>query len=153
VTLANADGIRDMSLEDFFGDHRETAIRPGEILKEVTLPVHTSGEGASYRTFGLRKANFITVAGVAAYVRFEIEKCVEARITLGAVAPTPLLVPAAAESLIGQSWDEERIEKAATAAQAAAVPISDVRGSSEHRKELVKALCKKALEIAEGRAR
>ena len=153
VTLATADGIRDVSLEDFFGDHRETAIQPGEILKEVVLPIKAPGEGASYQTFGLRKANFITVAGVAAYLRFEGETCADARITLGAVAPIPLLVPGAAEALKGETWDDERIEKAATAAQEAAIPISDIRGSAEHRRELVKELCRRALDSAEGRAR
>ncbi len=153
VTLATSDGIREVSLADFFGGHRETAIQPGEILTEVVVPIRASGEGASYQTFGLRKANFITVAGVAAYLRFEGERCAEARIALGAVAPTPLLVPGAAEILIGQLLDEERVEKAAAAAQEAAIPISDVRGSAEHRRELVKALCKRALQTAEGRVR
>jgi len=153
VTLATSDGIREVSLADFFGDHRETAVEPGEILTEVVVPIRASGEGASYQTFGLRKANFITVAGVAAYLRFEGERCAEARIALGAVAPTPLLVPGAAEILRGQLLDEERVEKAAAAAQEAAIPISDVRGSAEHRKELVRALCKRALDTAEGRAR
>lgn len=153
VTLAASDDIRDVPLADFFGGHRETAVEPGEILTEVVVPIRASGEGASYQTFGLRKANFITVAGVAAYLRFEGETCVEARIALGAVAPTPLLVPAAAESLTGESWDEERVERAAAVAQEAAIPISDVRGSAEHRRELVKALCIRALETAEGRAR
>jgi len=120
LILATADGIRDVSLETFFGHHRETALEPGEILKEVIVPIRAPGEGASYQTFGLRKANFITVAGVAASLRFEGNECAAARITLGAVAPTPLLVPAAAEALVGATWDKERIERAAIAAQEAA---------------------------------
>jgi carbon-monoxide dehydrogenase medium subunit len=120
---------------------------------DVVVPVRGQGEGASYQAFGLRSANFITVAGVAAYLRVEDGVCSEARITLGAVAPTPLLVAEAADLIRGNPPSAELFQRASAVARASAVPISDVRGTAEHRRELVETLCARALLVAEGRSR
>jgi carbon-monoxide dehydrogenase medium subunit len=151
--VAGPEKRRELALEEFFGDHRRTVLRPGQILVEIVVPARTPGEGAAYRAFGLRAANFITVAGVAAFLRLEEGLCREARIALGAVAPTPLPVPGLEERLVGRALDEAVIKQAALAAREAAAPISDVRGSAEHRRELVEALCVQALRAAEERAR
>jgi carbon-monoxide dehydrogenase medium subunit len=153
VVVVGVQERRELPLEKFFGDHRRTVLQAGEILVEVAVPIRSSGEGAAYRAFGLRAANYITVAGVAACIQLEKGVCRQARIALGAVAPTPVLVPAAAERLVGSPLDEAGISEAARAARAAAAPISDVRGTAEHRRELVEALCVRALRAAEGRAR
>jgi carbon-monoxide dehydrogenase medium subunit len=153
AVVAGPEKRRELPLEEFIGDHRRTVLEPGEILVEVVVPTRGSGEGVAYRAFGLRAANYITVAGVAAFLRLEEGVCRQARIALGAVAPTPVLVPAAAERLVGSPLDEAAIGEAARAARAGAAPLSDVRGSAEHRRELVEALCVRALRAAEGRAR
>jgi carbon-monoxide dehydrogenase medium subunit len=143
---------RDLPLEAFFQDHRKTPLAAGEILVEVSVPVRASGDGGAYEAFGSRKANFITVAGVAAFLHLKDEVCLEARIALGAVSPTPILVPAARERLVGGPMDDASIRATARAARAAAAPISDVRGSSAHRAELVEVLCRRTLEKARTRA-
>jgi carbon-monoxide dehydrogenase medium subunit len=150
--LAVPEKRREVPLEEFFSDHRRTVLEPGQILVEIVVPAKTSGEGAAYRAFGLRAANFITVAGVAAFLRLEDGLCKAARIALGAVAPTPLLVPGVEERLVGRPLDDATITAAALAAREAAAPISDVRGSAEHRRELVEALCVQALGTAVERA-
>jgi carbon-monoxide dehydrogenase medium subunit len=152
VGIQGPDGRRDLSLEDFFQDHRKTRLREGEILVEIVVPVRAPGEGVAYDAFGLRAANFITVAGVAAALRIGDGVCRGARIALGAVAPTPLLVPSAQERLLGSRLDEDRIREASVAAREAAAPISDVRGSSRHRSELVEVLCGRVLAKARDRA-
>jgi carbon-monoxide dehydrogenase medium subunit len=153
VVLAGPQGREEVSLEAFFRDHRQQVLEEGQLLAEVVLPVRGAGEGAAYRAFGLRKANYITVAAVAAFVRMEDGVCAEARITLGAVAPTPLTVPEAAALLRGRPLSEELFAEAAARARDAALPISDLRGSAEHRRELVAVLCRRALRTAEERAR
>jgi carbon-monoxide dehydrogenase medium subunit len=152
VGIQGPDGRRGLSLEDFFQDHRQTRLREGEILVEIVVPVRKPGEGVAYDAFGLRAANFITVAGVAAALRIGDGVCRGARVALGAVAPTPLLVPSAQEPLLGTRLDEDRIREASVAARKAAAPISDVRGSSRHRSELIEVLCGRVLEKARDRA-
>jgi carbon-monoxide dehydrogenase medium subunit len=76
-----------------------------------------------------------------------------ARVALGAVAPTPLLVEEAAAALIGKPLSETTIAAAAAAAQAAARPISDMRGTIEQRRHLVGVLTRRTLQRAGARAR
>ena len=152
VQLVSTGGRRDLPLTEFFGGHRETALRPDEVLVQVALRVRRAGEGAAYRAFGQRAANFITVAGAAACLRLEKGRCTEARITLGAVAPTPIRVSAAESLLVGGRPDGAAVAAAARAARERAAPISDVRGSAEHRRDLVEALCARAIVAALERA-
>jgi len=72
----------------------------------------------------------------------------EARIVLGAVSPTPKLVPDAGDMLVGSPLDEDVIERVSTAAIKAAEPISDVRGSAEFRCEIVGVMTRRALNTA-----
>lgn len=153
VVVATPEGARNLSLVEFFGDHRKTVLEPGHLLAEVIIPARVTGEGAAYRAFGLRATNFITVAGAAAYLRVDGARCTEARLALGAVAPTPFLVPGAAQVLVGTDLRDEDLTKVGLAAGAAATPISDIRGSAEHRRELVIGLCVRALRASRERAR
>ena len=76
-----------------------------------------------------------------------------ARVALGAVAPTPLLVPEAGEALVGAEVDNGAIDKAAELAKAAARPISDMRGTAEQRRHLAEVLTRRALRSALDRAK
>jgi carbon-monoxide dehydrogenase medium subunit len=97
----------------------------------------------------------IAVVGAGASVTLDPAKqeIVSARIALGAVAPTPLLVEEAGTFLTGKEISEENIREAAAIAQAAARPISDLRGTAEFRRHLCAVLTKRALEKAIERAR
>jgi carbon-monoxide dehydrogenase medium subunit len=153
VEVATPEGSKQVPLDEFFGYHRRTVLEPGHLLSEVAVPVRAAGEGAAYEAFGLRAANFITVAGVAAYLRMTEGRCTEARVALGAVAPTPVLVPRAAARLLEGAADEEDVRQVAAVAAVEAAPIADIRGSAEHRRELVEELCLRALRKARERAR
>jgi carbon-monoxide dehydrogenase medium subunit len=152
AVVAATKGRREIPMDGFFRGVRSTTMLPGEILVEILVPARKPGEGARYEAFGQRAAAFITVAGVAASVRLEGEICSHARVVLSAVAPTPLLVTAASERLTGRPLDEAAMAEAADLARKAARPISDVRGSAQHRRDLVETLTVRALRAARKRA-
>jgi len=97
----------------------------------------------------------IAVVGAAAAVTLDDKKtrCTAARIALAAVAPTPLLVPEAGAALVDGELNDTLISKAASLAQAASRPISDMRGDADYRRHLVGVLVKRALKGAVQRAR
>jgi len=153
VRLQGRDGERSLPLADFFVGPRETVRKPSEILVDVTVAEKTPQDGAGYETFGLRRASFITVAGVAAWVRLDEGTCREARVVLGAVGPTPLFAREAGTCLVGGRLEAAALDEAAAAAARAALPISDVRGSADQRRHLVEVLTRRALKRALERTR
>lgn len=152
--LLGPDGERAVALEEFFVGARETRLEPAEVLVDVVVPVRKPREGACYEVFGRRGAGFITVAGVAACVRLgEADLCESARVVLGAVAETPLYVPEAGARLEGRTLDDDALAAAAECARVASRPICDVRGSAEHRADVLEVLATRALRAARERAR
>lgn len=150
VRVAGAAGERLIALEDFFQAPGKTSLQSGEILTGVEIPAPLPGTGAVYIKHGRRKGHEIAMVGVCALINLEpgTGKIAQARIALGAVAPTPLRAKAAEEILAGQLPDPTLLEKAANLATDAATPISDVRGSAEYRKLLVQVLTLRALQQA-----
>ena len=146
-------GSRALPVEDFFVGPRETVRRNDEILTEVFVPQPPARFGAAYARFGLREANSVAVAAVAASLALKEDGTVgKARICLSAVAAKPTVVAAAESLLAGKIVDESTFGRAAEAAMAAAQPISDVRGSADYRRELVGTLTRRALFTAQKRA-
>jgi carbon-monoxide dehydrogenase medium subunit len=89
----------------------------------------------------------IALVGVAVLLVVEPKtgRCLEARIALGAVAPTPIRVPQAEAVLWDQKPTEKLLDTAADLAAAAATPISDIRASAEYRREMVNVLTRRGL--------
>jgi carbon-monoxide dehydrogenase medium subunit len=153
VELRSRGNTRRLPLEAFFLGPRRTALAPGEILAAVLVPFPPKRFGAAYARFALREANACAVAGVAAGLLLDDGGTVQAaRIVLGAVSPTPLLVPAAASRLVGRPLDDTALDEAAAEAFDAASPISDIRGSAAYRREIVGVLARRAVRLAGRRA-
>jgi carbon-monoxide dehydrogenase medium subunit len=149
VVLWSPAGQRNVPLEAFFTGPRQTILRPSEILTAVHVPRIPPGFGAAYARFGLRDGNTIAVAAVAASLQLHADGTVKnVRIVLGAVAPIPKLVGSAGTELIGRLPDDGAFDHVADLAMKAAEPISDVRGSADFRRELVRVLTKRALATA-----
>ena len=95
----------------------------------------------------------IAVAGAGVSVTFDGDGvCTRARVSIGAVAPTALLVPAAAQALVGTKVDDGDLRAAEAACGEAASPITDKRGTVEYRRHVVGVLCRRAGAIAKERA-
>lgn len=152
LRVASANGTRDVAAEDFFVGARRTVLSPGELLVEVRLPSPSPYSGTSFERFGLRKGLSVAVASVAARVELAGARIVGAAVALGAVAPTPMLVPEAASILCGQRPSAQLFARAARACAVAARPISDIRGSAEFRRQIIEVLARRAMERAAARA-
>ena len=95
----------------------------------------------------------IAVAGAGVSVVLDNGTLKEARVALASVAPTPLFVRDAGESLVGKPTNDESVQKAAEIARDAAKPITDMRGTIEYRRHLCEVLTRRALNIAIQRAK
>jgi CO/xanthine dehydrogenase FAD-binding subunit len=151
--IAGPAGARTVPVRAFCTAPGQTVLRRGEILASIHLPPPTPGSGAHYLRFIPRHEMDIAVVGVGAWVVLQEGRISDARIALGAVAPTPLSVDDAAAALIGRGPSEDAYADAARQAQEAACPIDDVRGSIAQRRHLVGVLTKRALRGAVARAR
>lgn len=150
-----AGGSREVPVEEFCTGPGRNVLARGEMLGAVHLPPPPANSGAHYLRFIPRNEMDIAVVGAGASVVLSDDRrrLVGARIALGAVAPTPLLIREAEQALAGREPTEEAIAAAAAMAQAAARPIADVRGTAEFRRHLVGVLTRRALRGAIERAR
>jgi CO/xanthine dehydrogenase FAD-binding subunit len=149
-------GTRRLPVENFFTGPGQNSLEVGEFLLHIELPAPAANSGVRYKRFIPRAEMDIAVAGVGSSVILDSNKSkiTSARIALASVAPTPILVKAAGALLEGKGIDDEKaIEEAATIARDAARPISDMRGTIEHRKQLVYVLTKRTLKDAIQRAK
>jgi carbon-monoxide dehydrogenase medium subunit len=142
-------------VEKFCTAPGRTVLARGELLVSLHLPAPRPHTGAHYLRFIPRNEMDIAVvgAGVAVTLDTTRTRCVAARVALAAVAPTPLVVPEAGAALVDGALSEEHFDRVAALAQAAARPISDMRGDADYRRHLVGVLTKRALRGAIARAK
>ena len=124
----------------------------GDVVS-LHFPSPAPHSGAAWERFIPRNEMDIAVTNAGAAVRFNGDAVDFARIAIGAVAPTALLVREAADALIGKPLTEDTIKAAGEAAKAAARPIDDMRGSIKQRKHLSSILVQRTLRKAAERAR
>jgi carbon-monoxide dehydrogenase medium subunit len=153
--IAGPDGTREVAVEDFCTAPGRTVLAKGEFLISLHFPTPEEHSGAYYRRFISRNEMDIAVVGVGASVVLcdDHSRFVSARIAVAAVAPTPLFVRDAGDALTGQAVSDESIQKASEIAQAAARPISDMRGTAEYRTHLTGVLTRRVLNGAVQRAK
>jgi CO/xanthine dehydrogenase FAD-binding subunit len=141
-------GERVVPAEKFFLGPRRTVLQAGEILTEILVPLR-KGFKVSFLRMGRRKALTLSIVNVAAGVAIDEDGGIEcARISLGAVAPTPIRAVRAEHVLQGQTITAELLAEAAAVAAAEISPISDLRASGDYRRKLSEVLVRRALENA-----
>jgi carbon-monoxide dehydrogenase medium subunit len=131
----------------------KTSLKKGEIIESILLPKRPPRSGDAYLRFIPRTEMDIAVVGVGISVTLDAKGiCTAARVALGAVAPTVLLVPDAARALIGTKMDKTALDALAAACSAACRPIDDKRGTREFRIKVAGVLARRAAQIARKRA-
>jgi carbon-monoxide dehydrogenase medium subunit len=147
VTCVGPDGERVLPLESFASAPGTTARRPGELLTRVRFPALPPGSATAFLKAGRRRAMEISLVCVAVGLTVDTsrQRCLDARIALGAVAPTAMRARAAERLLQGRPLTAETLREAGRTAAGECRPISDVRASARYRGLLVATLVERAL--------
>ncbi len=151
--IAGPDGERDCPVIDIPVSPGKISLAKGEFITSIFLPARPEYASDAYLRFIPRTEMDIAVA--AAGVSLELDAdgtCIAARVSLGAVAPTVLLVETAADCIIGTKLDDASLEALAAASSAVCNPIDDKRGTIEFRTQTAGVLAKRAALIAYKRA-
>lgn len=138
-------------LDAFFKGVNATALPPTALVTGISIPVSALGMRTTFMKIGLRNAVNISIVSVAVAMTLDGDRMARrVRISLGAVAPVPLLANAASNYLAGKEISPETIATSANIAAEEITPISDVRASSWYRKEMARVYTIRALSAAAG---
>ncbi|MBI4456669.1 MAG: xanthine dehydrogenase family protein subunit M [Acidobacteria bacterium] len=152
VEACGPSGLRSIPVHQFWLGPGKTALEPTEILTAIIIPPGVDGRRSAYQRVHIRHSVDIALVCSAARVVLADGNVQEARIALGAVAPTPIRVREAESYLQGRALSEEVLDKVAELAQAATQPITDVRASAEYRRAMAGVLVRRVLQSAARRA-
>ncbi|MGF1649043.1 MAG: FAD binding domain-containing protein [Hyphomicrobiaceae bacterium] len=153
ANVASRQGLRQVRVEDVMVGPRKLSIGPDEFIVSFRFPARPHRSGDAYQRFIPRTEMDIAVVGCGVNVIVAPDGTIaDARVALGAVAERPLLVPAAADAIIGTSLDEEALAALDAAARAACRPIDDKRGTRQFRVQVAGVLARRVAELAYDRA-
>jgi carbon-monoxide dehydrogenase medium subunit len=146
VILASARGERVLSMQEFLLDYFSTAIAPDELVLAVRVPPAAQGTRARYTRFKRTAAEHRPLASVSAVAQVRQGLCTQVHLVVGASVAVPRRLEEAEQFLEGRRLDADTIEQAAQLVAAGIEPISDLRGSADYRREMVRITTKRTLE-------
>lgn len=154
AVIAGPNGRREVPVEAIPAGPGRTSLAAGEFVVEIRLPAQSAGSADAYLRSIPRTEMDIAVVGAG--VSLAVGKdgiCTAARVAVGAVAPTVLLVEEAGAALVGSAVDDAALDRVAEAVRAACKPIDDKRGTAEYRTAMAGVLARRTAKIALERAR
>jgi carbon-monoxide dehydrogenase medium subunit len=153
AVIAGPDGRREAPVEAIVIGPGQTSLKKGEFIVEFRVPKPKPRQSDAYLRFIPRTEMDIAVVGCGVNVALDANGvCTDARVVLGAVAPTQVIVDEAAAALKGHRLDEDTLSRLDAAAQRACKPINDKRGTIEYRTKVAGVLARRAAAIAFERA-
>jgi CO/xanthine dehydrogenase FAD-binding subunit len=153
ATIVGPDGRRVVPVEEVPTEPGRTSLKKGEVIVAINLPARQPRAADAYLRFIPRTEMDIAVVGVGVNLSLDATGvCKAARVAVGAVAPTALLVPDAGAALVGTRLDDAALDTAAAAVRAACKPIDDKRGTAEYRIRISGVIFKRAAAQALARA-
>jgi carbon-monoxide dehydrogenase medium subunit len=150
--IVGVKGRRKLPVEKVVIGPGKTDLKKGEIIESIAVPRPGLRSGDAYLRFIPRTEMDIAVVGVGISLTLEKGFIKKARVALGAVAPTPLLVSSAARAIVGTKLDDVALEKLSKACSDACDPIDDKRGTIEYRTRIAGVLARRTALIAFERA-
>ncbi|MBM4410034.1 MAG: xanthine dehydrogenase family protein subunit M [Chloroflexi bacterium] len=151
--IAGPNGRRDVRVNEFCTGPGRNVLQPGEFVVTLRFPQPAPHTGQAWERFIPRNEMDIAVVNAACALTLSGDTVTAARIAIGAVAPTAIMVPAAAEALVGRRLTDDTIAAAGAAAKDAAIPIEDMRGTVRQRKHLADVLVQRVVRAAAEKAR
>ena len=150
LEIVGKDGTRTIPMKDFFVFNKKTILQKGEIVTKIIVPKPYMGTGVHYEKFGLRESMSISVVSVAVNIRVVNKVVVDSCVVIGAVAPTPRISNNATSLLNGLNLfnleeGSEMLEKIGQAASDDSIPIDDIRGGAQYRRDVLKTLTQRAI--------
>lgn len=154
LKLASSVGERIIDMEEFSKDYLEVDLQTGEMLTEIQVPIPPARTGTAYEKLMVMKGDMgIVSAAVSITLRPGDGVCENVRIALGSAASVPLRARKVEKQLIGKVINNTLLAEAGEVALTEADPPSDVHGSAEYRREMVKVFVKRVAQIALERAK
>ena len=144
-------GERRVSAREFYQGAYVTALKPGEIVTAIRVPVPAAGHGHAYEKLKRKVGDYATAAA-AVVLTASGGKVASCSIGLTNVAETPLWAEEASKIVIGSALDAATVKKAITAAEAITSPASDGRGPAAYRTKMAGVMLTRALDRAKARA-
>ena len=147
-------GLRkEIPIENFHLGPGKTILENGQMLVALKFPKRNNNSADAYLRMTPRTEMDIAVVGCGVNISIENGICTNARVSLGAVAPKPLLINEASDILVGSSLDEETLEKVSKICRDSCNPIDDKRGTIDYRTKVAGVLFKRATLLAADRIR
>lgn len=149
LTVRDADGETNLSVDGFFEAAMVTGIEAGQILTEIRFPVWQTGRfGSSFREVASRDGDFAIVAA-AAQIALDEDGAVErAAVTVGGVAPAPVRLRETESALVGRAPDERAVEASLNGMEDMISPESDVHATADYRRRVARRLAARAIAAA-----
>ena len=148
AVIAGPDGRKELPIEEFHEGPGRTILKNGEMLVSLKFPKREKNSADAYLRMTPRTEMDIAVVGCGVNLSLENDICTSARVSLGAVAPTPLLIKEASEIMTGTNLNDEVLEKVSKLCMDSCNPIDDKRGTVEYRTKVAGVLFKRTTLIA-----
>ena len=145
VVLGSTRGERVLSMEEFLVDYYTTAMESDELLLEIRVPLPAPGTQGEYTRFLRTAAEHRPLVSVALVVQREGQTCHQARLAVGASTPIPTRLRRAEDCLRGKTVNAQLAAQVAAIVAEDIQPVSDLRGSSEFRRAMVRAVTRRTV--------
>jgi len=153
VRLHGPDGARTVPITEFFTGFYETAMREAEVLTGIDVPDMPAGARWRYLKWTPRAQEDKALVGLATVLGMEGRHCRVARLGVGGVGASPVVLAEAEHVLEGQELNDATIARAADAAAAEIAPMDDLQGSADYRRDMLRTWVRRVVTgLVEGRA-